>query len=70
MSTSAGITSAAYEPSTEIRVSSSIPAIVTTIPTIATGRTPTRGANLEARPAETMIPAVNGRNASPASSGP
>ena len=44
--------------------------MVTIIPPIATGRTPTVGANCEAKPPETMIPAVNGRNASPASSGP
>ena len=40
------------------------------MPTIETGRTPTLGANCDARPAEIMIPAQKGRNASPASSGP
>ena len=40
------------------------------MPAAATGRTPIRGAKFEARPAETMIPAVNGRNATPALSGP
>ncbi len=40
------------------------------MPMPATGRTPTRGAKLEASPAEIMIPAVNGRNASPAFNGP
>ena len=40
------------------------------MPTAATGRTPIRGAKLEARPAEIMTPAVNGRNATPALSGP
>ena len=68
--TSGPSASTMYEPSAEMNVSQDIPAIVTTIPTIATGRTPTLGANREARPAETMIPPVNGRNASPASSGP
>src|SRR4029078_1260517 len=33
-------------------------------------RTPIRGAKFEARPAESMMPAVNGRNATPALSGP
>ncbi len=47
-----------------------MPPAVRTIPIAATSRTPTRGANCEASPAETMIPAVNGRNASPAFSGP
>ena len=41
------------------------PAAVRIIPTAATGRTPIRGAKLDARPAETMIPAVKGRNARP-----
>ena len=40
------------------------------MPTAATGRTPIFGANCEASPAETMIPAVKGRNASPAFNGP
>ena len=40
------------------------------MPATATARTPTRGAKLDASPADTMIPAVNGRNASPALSGP
>ena len=44
--------------------------MVSAIPPAATGRTPIRGAKCDASPAETMIPAVNGRNASPASSGP
>ena len=62
--------STGYEPSAGTRVSSSIPTAETTRPTIATGRTPTIGENFDARPAETMIPAVNGRNARPAFSGP
>jgi hypothetical protein len=57
-------------PSAAICVKSAIPAIVTVIPAIATGLTPTRGENFDASPAETMMPAVNGRNASPASRGP
>ena len=52
-----------------MRAKSSIPIAVRTIPTAATGRTPMRGAKVDARPAETMIPAVNGRNATPAFSG-
>jgi hypothetical protein len=51
-------------------VRSSIPAAVTIIPPIATGRTPNLGAYFEAKPAERMMPPVNGRNARPASSGP
>ena len=65
-----GRTSDAYEPSTGIREKSSSPTIVSTMPTTVTGRTPIRGAKAEASPAESMIPAVNGRNATPAFSGP
>src|SRR5262249_10426209 len=65
-----GRTSAAYDPCTGSCVSSRRPAVVSSIPAAATGRTPIRGANAEANPAETMSPAVNGRNARPAFSGP
>ena len=61
----AGRTFATYEPSTGSCVSSPSPSAVRIIPTAATGRTPIFGAKLEARPAETMTPAVNGRNARP-----
>ena len=43
---------------------------VSDIPTAAIGRTPMRVAKFDASPAETMIPAVKGRNATPAFSGP
>ena len=66
----AGRTLARYVPSTGSCVRSSIPIELTIIPTAATGRTPILGANCEARPADTMIPPVKGRNASPASNGP
>jgi hypothetical protein len=66
----AGSTFTAYEPSTGSCVSSTSPAAARRKPTAATGRTPIRGANWDAREAEIMIPAVNGRNARPASSGP
>ncbi len=65
-----GRTSVAYEPSTGIRAKRSSPMMVSTMPVAATGRTPIRGAKFEARPAESMTPAVNGRNATPALSGP
>src|SRR5262245_28059888 len=67
---SAGRTSATYVPSTGSRTSRSIPIAETSIPSAATGRTPNRGANCEARPAESITPAVNGRIARPASNGP
>src|SRR5262245_15755709 len=70
VTTSAGRTSATYVPSTGSRTSRSIPSAETSIPSAATGRTPTRGANCEARPAESITPAVNGRIARPAFSGP
>ena len=66
----AGSRSATYEPSTGSRVSSARPAADSTSPTAATCRTPTRGANCAARPAEIITPAVNGRKASPAVKGP
>ena len=65
-----GSTSSAYDPPTGSRASRSSPAIETSIPTSAMGRTPIFGAYFDARPAETMIPPVNGRKASPALSGP
>ena len=64
-----GRTSVTYEPWTGMRANRSIPSAVSTIPTAATGRTPIRGARFDASPAEIMIPAVNGRNATPAFSG-
>ena len=69
VSSIAGSTFATYAPSTGSCVSSPSPSAVRIIPTAATGRTPIFGAKLDARPAETIIPAVNGRNASPALSG-
>ena len=65
-----GNTSVRYVPSTGMRASRSMPAIVTISPMIVSVRTPAWAAYFEASPAEIMIPAVNGRNASPASSGP
>ena len=66
----AGSTFAAYEPCTGSSARSARPAALSRNPTAATGRTPSRGANCDAIPAEIMIPAVNGRNARPALSGP
>ena len=65
-----GRTSVAYEPLTGIRAKRSSPRIVSTMPAAVTGLTPIRGARAEASPAEIMIPAVKGRNATPAFSGP
>src|SRR3954447_10699532 len=65
-----GSTLTAYEPSTGSNVRRIIPMIVTIIPAAAIGLTPTRVANCDARPADTMIPPGNGRNGGPAFRGP
>jgi hypothetical protein len=69
-SRSEGSTCAAYEPCTGSWVSSASPAAASSIPTAATGRIPIRGASCEASPAEIITPALNGRKARPAFSGP
>src|SRR5581483_9121832 len=65
-----GSTSATYVPCTGSRVRRYMPAAVISMPPLATSRASSFDANCDAIPAETMIPAVKGRNARPALSGP
>jgi hypothetical protein len=70
VSSIAGSTSTRYEPSTGILANRKRPPAATIMPIVEMMRTPTLGAYCDARPADTMIPAVNGRNETPAFSGP
>jgi hypothetical protein len=66
---SPGSTVETYDPSTVESDSRRRPMAAMTIPITDTVRTPIRLTNCCASPAPIMMPAVTGRNASPASSG-
>jgi hypothetical protein len=64
-----GNTCVVYEVSGVIRVISNRPRLAASNPGTINGLGPTFGSKVDAIPAKTMIPAVNGRNAKPDFSG-